>query len=45
MYPQNIQISMQEVFKNYSNESIEVNESKDTLIYHPPLLENCQQKQ
>ena len=43
-YPQNIQITIQDVFNNYMNKLIEFNENLDTPLYRPSLLENLQQK-
>ena len=42
--PQNIQLTIQDVFNNYMNKLIEINENLDSLLYRPSLLENLQQK-
>ena len=44
IFPQNIQLTIQDVFNNYMNKLIEFNENFETPLYRPSLLENLQQK-
>ena len=44
IYPENIQLSIQDVFNNYMNKLIVFIENLDTPLYRPSLLENLQQK-
>ena len=44
IYPQNIQLTIPDIFNNYMNKLIEFNESLDTPIYRPSILEDLQQE-
>ena len=44
IYPQKIQLTIQEIFNNYMNKLIEFNETLDTPIYRPSILADFQQK-
>ena len=44
IHPQNIQLTIQDIFSNLMNKLIEFNENLDTPIYRPSILENLQQK-
>ena len=44
IYPQNITLSIQDVFLTYMQKLIEFNENQDTPLYRPSHLENLKQK-
>ena len=44
IYPQNVQLTIKDIFNNYLNKLIEFNEIFDRPIYRPSILEDLQQK-
>ena len=44
IYPQNIQLTIQDISNNYMNKLIEFNENLDIPLYRPSLLKNLQHK-